>query len=183
MEVEARFLQLERQHDWEGAKLALEQAIASAESAEQKASLHLRLGRLLRDQFLQGVVALKHFQDAYKLNSALVESLTEAREIYWQLGKLAMVQKLLALELKADAGGPRASELYSALGDVQCDQGDMSGAAASAQGAAASGQAATAGAQDTAATAKQGVEDVKAAAKGAQPAPAEEPKKEDNGGH
>ncbi len=129
MEVEARFQQLERQHDWEGAKLALEQAISVADSAETKASLHLRLGRLLRDQFLQGVTALKHFQDAYKLNAALIDSLTEAREIYWQLGKLAMVQKLLALELKNDANGSRTPELYRALGDVLSDQGDMAGAA------------------------------------------------------
>ena len=102
MEVEARFRQLERQHDWEGARQALEQAIAGAGEATEKAALHLRLGRLLRDQFLQGVTALKHFQDAYKLDSALVESLSEAREIYWHLGKLSMVQKLVALELKAD---------------------------------------------------------------------------------
>ncbi len=129
MEVEARFRQLERQHDWEGARQALEQAIAGAGNATEKAALHLRLGRLLRDQFLQGVTALKHFQDAYKLDSSLVESLSEAREIYWQLGKLGMVQKLIALELKADTQGKKAGELYEVLGEVLSDQGDVAGAA------------------------------------------------------
>ncbi len=49
--------------------------------------------------------ALKHFQDAYKLNPALIESLEAARSVYWDLGKLNMVQKLLELELKAGANG------------------------------------------------------------------------------
>lgn len=128
MDAEARFQQLESQHDWEGARAALERAIAETEEATAKAHLHLRLGRLLRDQFLQGVAALKHFQDAYKLNPELTESLADARGIYWELGKLAMVQKLLLLELKAVSGGERAAQLYHALGDVLSDQGDVEGA-------------------------------------------------------
>lgn len=128
MEAEARFQQLESQHDWEGARGALERAIAETESSEARASLHLRLGRLLRDQLLQGVAALKHFQDAYKLNPGLTESLADARAVYWELGKLPMVQKLLLLELKAVGGGGRAAELYRALGDVLSDQGDLEGA-------------------------------------------------------
>ena len=44
---------------------------------------------------MQGVKALKHFQDAFKLNAALLDALAEARQVYWELGKLNMVQKLL----------------------------------------------------------------------------------------
>ena len=89
-----------------------------------KAALHLRLGRVLHDQFLQGVRALKHFQDAYKLNSALVEALGEARTIYWELGKLNMVQKLLELQLKSAQDNPTKRALYRELGDVLTDLGD-----------------------------------------------------------
>ena len=53
-----------------------------------------------------GVKALKHFQDAYKQNPALVEALAEARAVYWDLGKLNMVQKLLELQLKAAPESP-----------------------------------------------------------------------------
>ena len=74
--------------------------------------------------------ALKHFQDAYKLNPALIESLESARSVYWGLGKLNMVQKLLELELKAGGNTSRASELLVELGDVLCDQGDWEKAAA-----------------------------------------------------
>ena len=71
------------------------------QEATLKAGIHLRLGRVLHTQFLQGVRALKHFQDAYKLNPALFDALSEARSIYWELGKLNMVQKLLDLQLKS----------------------------------------------------------------------------------
>jgi tetratricopeptide (TPR) repeat protein len=128
MDAEARFQQLERQHDWEGARAALERAIAETDDATAKASLHLRLGRLLRDQFLQGVAALKHFQDAYKLNPELTESLADARAVYWELGKLGMVQKLLLLELKAAGATERSAHLYNALGDVLSDQGEFEAA-------------------------------------------------------
>ncbi len=129
MELEARFNQLERQHDWRGVLDALEQAIAGVQDPEEKAALHLRVGRLLRDQFLQGVAALKHFQDAFKLNPSLVESLAEARRIYWSLGKLNMVQKLLALEIKAGPSEEQMARLLKDLGDVLSDLGDFSGAA------------------------------------------------------
>src|SRR5262249_41690515 len=101
----------------------LEQGISTAENPAKQAEYHLRLGRLLHGRFLQGVKALKHFQDAFKLNPALVEALAEARGIYWELGKLNMVQKLLELQLKS-SDGPSASRLYVQLGDVYCDLGD-----------------------------------------------------------
>lgn len=129
MDLEQRLRDLESHHDWVGLAEALEQGILSSQDAAQKASLHLRLGRLLHTQFLQGVKALKHFQDAYKLNPALTEALAEARRIYWELGKLNMVQKLLELQLKSSTDSPATAELYRELGDVYCDQGDYERAA------------------------------------------------------
>ena len=81
-----------------------------------KASLHLKLGRVLEGKFLQSVKALKHFQDAYKLNPALLEALEEARFIYWDLGKTTMVQKLLELELKNMQDGPARATCSSSSG-------------------------------------------------------------------
>jgi len=117
MNLEERLNLRERNHDWQGLQETLEQGIASAEDPARQAEYHLRLGRLLRGRFLQGVKALKHFQDAFKLNSSLVEALAEAREIYWELGKLNMVQKLLELQLK-NSEGAQASALFCQLGDV-----------------------------------------------------------------
>ena len=124
MDLDQRVRNLEAHHDWQGIAETLEQGLASAPDAATKADLHLRLGRLLHRQFLQGVKALKHFQDAYKLNPALVEALAEARGIYWELGKLNMVQKLLELQLKTTQDPQRTSELLRELGDVLVDQGD-----------------------------------------------------------
>ena len=122
MDLEQRLNELESYHDWQGLVEALEQAIATSEDSTVRGACHLRLGRLLHDRFLQGVRALKHFQDAFKLNPILVDALVEARAIYWQLGKLNMVQKLLELQLKT-AEGEHAATLYQELGDVLSDIG------------------------------------------------------------
>ena len=124
MELEERLSYLENVRDWQSLVEELEKGIASPAANAAKAQFHLTLGRVLETKFLAGVKALKHFQDAYKLNPALTESLEAARNVYWDLGKLNMVQKLLELELKAGADGERASALLLELGDVLCDQGD-----------------------------------------------------------
>src|SRR5436190_16708438 len=121
MDLDQRLKQLTSFHDYQSVAEALEQGIGAAADAATKAALHLRLGRVLRVRFLQGVRALKHFQDAYKLNPALLEALAEARGIYWDLGKLNMVQKLLELQLKALTEGSARAPLLRELGDVVCD--------------------------------------------------------------
>jgi tetratricopeptide (TPR) repeat protein len=130
MELQERLSFLENVRDWQGLVEELEKGISGAGANAAKAAYHLRLGRVLEAKFLAGVKALKHFQDAYKLNPSLTESLESARSIYWDLGKLNMVQKLLDLELKAAPEGPKASELLRELGDVLCDVGDYEKAAA-----------------------------------------------------
>src|ERR1700744_3765854 len=130
MELEGRLSYLENVRDWQSLVEELEKGIASSSQNADKAQFHLKLGRVLETKFLAGVKALKHFQDAYKLNPALIESLESARSVYWGLGKLNMVQKLLELELKAGPDRKRATALLVELGDVLCDQGDWDKAAA-----------------------------------------------------
>jgi tetratricopeptide (TPR) repeat protein len=140
MDLQDRLSQLENVRDWQGVVEELEKGIATGESSAAKASYHLRLGRILESKFLAGVKALKHFQDAYKLNPGLIESLEAARRIYWDLGKLNMVQKLIELELKAAPEAPNASGLLLDLGDVLRDLGDYDKATATyARSLAASG--------------------------------------------
>jgi tetratricopeptide (TPR) repeat protein len=131
MDLEQRLKQEMSFHDWHAVAETLEQGLAATQDPVGKAELHLRLGRVLRSRFLQGVRALKHFQDAYKLNPALIEALSEARGIYWDLGKLNMVQRLLELEIKAAPQGPNRRALFRELGDVLCDLGDYDRAAES----------------------------------------------------
>jgi tetratricopeptide (TPR) repeat protein len=123
MDLQERLSHLENVRDWQGLVEELEKSTSSGTN-EEKARVHLRLGRLLEGKFLAGVKALKHFQDAYKLNSASGESLARARSVYWDLGKLNMVQKLLEMELKTSKEGPHAVELLLELGDVLSDGGD-----------------------------------------------------------
>src|SRR5579864_1328490 len=117
MELDERLSYLENVRDWQSLAEELEKGIASPAANAVKAQFHLKLGRVLETKFLSGVKALKHFQDAYKLNPALIESLENARSIYWDLGKLNMVQKLCELELKSLKDNLRASGLLLELGD------------------------------------------------------------------
>jgi len=130
MDLQERLTHLENVRDWQGLVEELEKGIQTGESNAAKATYHLQLGYVLETKFLSGVKALKHFQDAYKLNPALIESLEAARGIYWDLGKLNMVQKLVELELKASQEGPRATALLLELGDVLSDAGDYERAGA-----------------------------------------------------
>ena len=129
MDLEQRLKQLESHHDWHGIVEAFEQGLGATQDATLKADIHLRLGRVLHTQFLQGVRALKHFQDAYKLNPALFDALSEARAVYWELGKLNMVQKLLELQLKSAPDARVKRELFRELGDVLCDVNEYERAA------------------------------------------------------
>src|SRR3954447_453204 len=124
MDLQEQLSRFERNRDWQGLVEELEKGLSGATQNAIKAALHLKLGRVLETKFLQSVKALKHFQDAYKLNPALLEALEEARLIYWDLGKTNMVQKLLELELKNMQDGQKMSDLLVELGDVYCDQGD-----------------------------------------------------------
>src|ERR1700743_1832028 len=130
MELEERLSYLENVRDWQSLVEELEEGTPAPAANAAKAQFHLKLGRVLETKFLSGVKALKHFQDAYKLNPALTDSLEAARNVYWNLGKLNMVQKLLELELKASADGPRTSALLLELGDVLSDQGEWEKATA-----------------------------------------------------
>jgi golgin subfamily B member 1 len=129
MDLAQRLNQLESVRDWQGLAEELERGIAAESEASVKAGYHLKLGRVLEDKFLLAVRALKHFQDAYKLNPALLDALRHARAIYWDLGKIPMVQKLLELELKNRGDSPEASALLIELGDVLTDVGDTEKAA------------------------------------------------------
>ncbi len=131
MDLQDRLKQLESVRDWQALVEELEKGIQSQSDNEAKASFHLRLGQVLEQKFLAGVKALKHFQDAYKLNPALPESLEAARAVYWGLGKLNMVQKLLELELRTYKEGVAASVRLLELGDVLCDLGDYDKATSS----------------------------------------------------
>jgi tetratricopeptide (TPR) repeat protein len=130
MDLQQRLSSLENHQDWYGLAEALNQALLDVTDNASKAELHLRLGRVLHTQFLHGVKALKHFQDAYKLNPSLTVALAEARAVYGELGKLNMVQKLVELQLKVATEPSESARLARDLGDVLCDEGQYERAVA-----------------------------------------------------
>jgi golgin subfamily B member 1 len=130
MDLQQRLSSLENHQDWYGLAEALNEALSEVSDNAVKAGLHLRLGRVLHVHFLQGVKALKHFQDAYKLNPAVTVSLAEAMQVYGELGKLNMVQKMLEMQLKYASGSDDVARMSKELGDVLCDGGQYDRAVA-----------------------------------------------------
>ncbi|HKO89511.1 MAG TPA: hypothetical protein VJU61_00070, partial [Polyangiaceae bacterium] len=111
MDLDDRLHLLEGCHDWQGLVDELREAITRESEPGRQARLHLRLARVLSQRFLQGARALKHFQDAFKLDSELGEALAEARAVYWELGKLGMVRRLLELEIQRAGSQAEAAAL------------------------------------------------------------------------
>src|SRR5262245_28573174 len=128
MDLDARLHLLESCHDWQGLVEELREAITRETDPGRQAQLHLRLARVLSRHFLQGARALKHFQDAFKLDSQLSEALSEARAIYWELGKLGMVKRLLELQIQRARSQAETAPLLIELGDVATDQGELEAA-------------------------------------------------------
>ncbi len=107
----------------------LEASLLAGGDPSELAVLHLRLGHLLRGQFLEGVSALKHFQEAFKLDPERLDAVGAARSVYRELGRLPLVQKLINIEISSVDDLAQAAELYVELGDVLMDQGDVDNAA------------------------------------------------------
>jgi tetratricopeptide (TPR) repeat protein len=126
--------QLETAREWQTLAEALESAIEQAEDASEKSALFLRLGRVMTDKLLQAPRALRYFQNAWKLQPENVQPLKEARDIYWDLGKLKMVETVLRRSLESAPPQHRA-ELYVELGDVSADLGNVEAAIESYQAA------------------------------------------------
>src|SRR5690606_1986872 len=106
----------------------LEAQLSGEQSAEDSALLHLRLGLLLQQGFLEGVSALRHFQEAFKIDPNCMDAVKAARLVYRELGRLPLVQKLLKIEISGVSDDEQRAELYRALGEVLVDQGDAESA-------------------------------------------------------
>ena len=115
-------------HDHQLVLADLRAALDVETESDKRALLHLRIGHLLRSTFLEGVGALKHFQESFKLDSARLDALGAAREVYREVGRLPLVQKLLKIEVGAVEDPEVAAALYVELGGVLVDLGDAENA-------------------------------------------------------
>ncbi|MBI2894767.1 MAG: tetratricopeptide repeat protein [Deltaproteobacteria bacterium] len=115
----------EANRTWEGLIVEIERALEARETNEEKASLHMRLGEVFEEKFLQKVKALQQYQKAFKLNPTATKALEKARAIYREMGKLPMVAQLIDIELKTVESSDRAVRLLVALGDVLADLGEV----------------------------------------------------------
>jgi tetratricopeptide (TPR) repeat protein len=128
MDVSQQLNELEACLDWHGLAARLEKAIAEGKGSADQAKHQLELGRVLFQKLLQGNQALRHFKAAWTAMPNVVEPLSLARAVYWELGKFDTVQTVIQRTLEVAEGATRA-ELLCELGDVSCDLGNYDGAA------------------------------------------------------
>ncbi len=125
-----RIEQLEKIRDWQSLLAELEAGVARASDPVTKGDLLTKLGRVLSERFLQSNRALRVFQEALKANPRDFSALRFARDIYADLGKSNMVQKLIELELKGRGDGSDSVSLLLELGEALLEQGEAERAAA-----------------------------------------------------
>ncbi|MEN9579287.1 MAG: hypothetical protein RJA70_2296, partial [Pseudomonadota bacterium] len=121
-------------HDFTGAIQLVEQAIrdSAGVSPAELAQLHLEAGVLLGQWLGEHARALKHFQDAFKLEPSS-GALEHAVDAYWHCGKRSMVRKLLELSVRTKETTGHLLQLANVLVDL----GDYDAAAPAYQRALA----------------------------------------------
>ena len=104
----------------------LESEIEASGDTPENSSNHLELGRLYEEGLVNKAKAIVHYQRAFKLDTGCHEALSRARNIYWQMGRLHMVEKLLDLQIQS--GEDESGSIFWNLGSVRCDLQNIEGA-------------------------------------------------------
>ena len=132
MELEERLSYLENVRDWQSLVEELEKGIASsARERRQGAVSPEARAASSRRSFSPGVKALKHFQDAYKLNPALDREPRGGAQRLLGPRQAQHGPEAPRAGAEGERGRARArARLLLELGDVLCDQGDWDKAAA-----------------------------------------------------
>lgn len=84
---------------WKEYILHLEQTLESAETDEAFSRQCLLIARLWDEKYLQKARALSFYQKAFKADGTCVEAITRSRKLYWELGRLAPLGKLIPLSI------------------------------------------------------------------------------------
>jgi len=123
MDLENRLVACQSAQDLFRLASELEAELARQKDPVQRARLHVELGHLNKTHCLDGIAAIRHFQEAFKSDPARLDALGAARATYRALGRLPLVHKLLCLEISSVSSLEAAGQLYQELGDVLSDQG------------------------------------------------------------
>jgi tetratricopeptide (TPR) repeat protein len=109
---------------WEELVEALERKIDEAGDTKESSQLSLRIGKIYDDFLFRKGEAMAAYQRSVRLDPTCMEALARAKKIYQQMGKAAMVSRLLDIELKATTGAPAAAQVYAMKGWLAVVTGD-----------------------------------------------------------
>jgi tetratricopeptide (TPR) repeat protein len=115
---------------WKEFILHLEGQASEVDDAKARHDIHLRVAGLWERKYLQKAKAIVHYQQAFKALPSSAEALAEARRVYWELGRIATIERLVGLALEFEAERPAQAALYREAAEAKLLEGDLDAAAA-----------------------------------------------------
>ena len=88
--------------NWTDYILHLEGQIEGLDDPVECCEMHMAAARLWEDKFLQKAKAIAHYQQAFKAKADSADALREARRVYWEMGRLPTLEKILSLEFEIE---------------------------------------------------------------------------------
>ncbi len=101
--------------NWTDYILHLEEQIEGLDDPVECCEMHMVVARLWEDKFLQKAKAIAHYQQAFKAKDDAADALREARRIYWEMGRLPTLERIVALELEIEEDPAGQVALYRDL--------------------------------------------------------------------
>ncbi|HUT79361.1 MAG TPA: tetratricopeptide repeat protein, partial [Polyangia bacterium] len=115
---------------WKEFILHLEGQASEEDDAEARHAVHIRVADLWERKYLQKAKAIVHYQQAFKALPSSLEALALARRVYWELGRIATIERLVGLALELEGGRPAQAALYRELAEAKLLEGDAEAAVA-----------------------------------------------------
>lgn len=84
--------------NWKDFALHLEEQAETLQDAQKKNSIHMEVARIWDEKFLDKRRAVLHYQKAFKADGKDIDALGSARRLYWEVGRLKTIERLVELQ-------------------------------------------------------------------------------------
>ncbi|MBN2343641.1 MAG: tetratricopeptide repeat protein [Deltaproteobacteria bacterium] len=96
---------------WKEQLLHWEQSLESIDSPEEFTARCLLIARLWDEKYLEKARALSYFQKAFKSDDSCFEAVENSRRLYWEIGRLAPLGKLIPISIRLSEDAEHVSLL------------------------------------------------------------------------
>ncbi|MCP4675420.1 MAG: tetratricopeptide repeat protein [Deltaproteobacteria bacterium] len=111
--------------NWKEYILDLEERAAALEDSAESAAIQMDVARVWEDKFLDKGRAILHYQKAFKMDASNADALQAARRLYWEMGRLGTIERLVTLELQLTDDSSKQAALYRDLAESMLMLGEL----------------------------------------------------------